>query len=66
VVSPSEMARAKRSIATSSHSDIRRTQLPAPGPHFAAARFHVMQILTRQTPAGKCRKLSPLRVLLSR
>jgi hypothetical protein len=47
VVSPTEMERAKRSILTSSHSDIRPTQLPAPGPHFAAAHFHVMQVRLR-------------------
>jgi len=37
VASATEIARAKRSIFSSSHRDIARS--PARGPHFSAARF---------------------------
>ena len=43
MVSATDIARARRSILSSSHRDIGRTPSAAAGPHFAAARFVVMQ-----------------------
>ena len=43
MVSATDIARARRSILSSSHRDIGRTPSPAAGPHFAAVRFDVMQ-----------------------
>jgi hypothetical protein len=50
-VSPTEMAKDKRSILNSCHRDIGPTRLPAPDPNFGVARLHGDAVsLTRQTP----------------
>jgi hypothetical protein len=51
VASATEIARAKRSIFSSSHRDI--VHSPAPGPHFSAARFDVMQFAYAADAGGK-------------
>jgi hypothetical protein len=51
VASATEIARAKRSIFSSSHRDI--VHSPAPGRHFSAARFDVMQFAYAADAAGK-------------
>jgi hypothetical protein len=50
-VSPTEMAKDKRSILNSCHRDIGPTRLPAPDPNFGVTRLHGDAVsLTRQTP----------------